>query len=213
MKRIISLALAFYFSIAQSFAIITDDFVEETLSKDLKIRKYTPTIIVDTFAESNTAKSIPIKKVKVVEILPTIKDKKVYKKYIASNDTTIGIKLIQPLSTKSKPEEGSEILFVTTKAVTLKDKFYPENSIVKARIETISPNAMWGTPAEIIISNFTLDGIPLEGEISKIGHNNTLWVKPISIIGAAFGGSGIMFMFIRGGHAKIKTDEVFNVCY
>lgn len=194
-------------------AMLTDDFVDETLSKDLQIRKYSAKIIVDEFAEAN--KNEPLRhneRVVVTEILPT--SNKTYKinPYKMSRNE-VAIRIIEPISTKLKPEEGSEILFETVEQIKIGNKIYPNGTSIKARIETVSQNAMWGSPAEIVIGNFYLDNIPLYGEIDKVGRNNVLWVRPLAILTGLCFGTGFFFMFIRGGHAKIKPNETFTLSY
>lgn len=194
-------------------AMLTDDFVDETLSKDLQIRKYSAKIIVDEFAETN--KNEPLRhneRVVVTEILPT--SSKTYKinPYKMSRNE-VAIRIIEPISTKLKPEEGSEILFETVEQIKIGNKIYPNGTSIKARIETVSQNAMWGSPAEIVIGNFYLDNIPLYGEIDKVGRNNVLWVRPLAILTGLCFGTGFFFMFIRGGHAKIKPNETFTLSY
>ncbi len=194
-------------------AMLTDDFVDETLSKDLQIRKYSAKIIVDEFAETN--KNEPLRhneRVVVTEILPT--SNKTYKinPYKMSRNE-VAIRIIEPISTKLKPEEGSEILFETVEQIKIGNKIYPNGTSIKARIETVSQNAMWGSPAEIVIGNFYLDNIPLYGEIDKVGRNNVLWVRPLAILTGLCFGTGFFFMFIRGGHAKIKPNETFTLSY
>lgn len=194
-------------------AMLTDDFVDETLSKDLQIRKYSAKIIVDEFAETN--KNEPLRhneRVVVTEILPT--SNKTYKinPYKMSRNE-VAIRIIEPISTKLKPEEGSEILFETVEQIKIGNKIYPNGTSIKARIETVSQNAMWGSPAEIVIGNFYLDNIPLYGEIDKVGRNKVLWVRPLAILTGLCFGTGFFFMFIRGGHAKIKPNETFTLSY
>ena len=103
--------------------------------------------------------------------------------------------------------------FFTISDVNYKGKFYPAGTPVRARLETLSPRGTWGTPAEIVIGNFSIGGKPLYGEITRNGTNRILWVRPLAIAGGIFFGTGIFFMFIKGGHAKIKPDEIFTVYY
>lgn len=72
---------------------------------------------------------------------------------------------------------------------------------------------MWGSPADIVISNFYINDIPLYGNISKTGKNNTMWVRPLACIAGVAFGTGFFFMFIKGGQAKINKNEVFKLYF
>lgn len=229
--------------ISPAMAYIQDDFVEQTLSKDLKIKSYQKPIIVDdfaeknleknqriikveqkindSFAEKNTNKSVPIQKVVITEQLPTITGRtdltpvrtKAFFGDSTSQGLEIPIRICSLLSTKQFPEEGDYVEFETLKEIKIKNKTYPQGTRVKARIETVSMNFSLGVPADIILGNFSIDNIPLYGNVQKIGANRALWVKPCSYIGTFFMGAGILLLPIRGGHAKVRPSEVYTVYY
>ena len=213
MKLLLILMFCVFFILSPVFATITDEFVEKSLDKNLIIREYKPTLIIDDFAEANKNKSAPLKKVVIRESIPVIKTKRIAAAYKINEDENniVRIKIKERISTKSKPEEGQKILFTTVDTIKINNKIYPAGTTVNGRIETISQNDIWGAPAEIILGNFSIDGIPLYGEINKTGFNNTLWVKPLAYAGGIFFGTGFFFMFLRGGHAKIKQDEIFSL--
>ena len=192
-------------------AVINDDFVDATLDKSLQIKPYKQNFVTDSFAESNTRKSLPNIIEQPQEVLPSVENGNykanmfVYKE----NRTPVKIKITKNYSTKDKIEEGTYLEFETVSDVNN----YKAGTKVSGRIETISPSGIWGTPADVIISNFKLEDKLLQGIIEKSGSNRTLWVRPLSIVGGIVFGSGIFFMFIKGGHAKIKTDEIFTVYF
>ena len=228
-------------SVYPACGMITDNFAEATLDKSLKIKPYKPKIYRDEFTEANKsfAPTRIYKKVYLDEfaeanknITPKNYTKKSYYDEFAetnhkvakhsvrkirisetNNPNIIFIRILKPLSTKSKPEEGSPIDFVTTKEVKINNKIYPAGTPVKARVETVSQNSIWGVPADLIVGNFYIDNIPINGEIKKTGANNTLWVKPLSIACGILVGAGFLFLFIRGGHAKIKPNETFTLSF
>ena len=187
---------------------VIHDFVENSLNKNLQIKPYTPSIINDEFAESNKKYSRikPYEKLKPVdEELPKTVNKPLRRKefILEENRTPIQICIKEIYSSKKKLEEGSFLEFKTISDVNYKGKFYPAGT----------PRGTWGTPAEIVIGNFSIGGKPLYGEITRNGTNRILWVRPLAIAGGIFFGTGIFFMFIKGGHAKIKPDEIFTVYY
>lgn len=197
-------------------ALITDDFVENTLDKNLKISPRKEVVIEDEFLP--TIKTSTPRKVfnKLQdETLPKATTTIQRKKFVITEKEKeyilVGIK--EPFSTKSKPEEGSYLEFVTLEDKYIKGKFYPVNTSVMARVETFSPRAMWGTPADIVIGNFSIDKTPLYGNISKMGKNNTLWVRPLACVAGVVFGAGFVFMFVRGGQAKINTNEAFKLYF
>lgn len=156
----------------------------------------------------------------ITEILPTIPEGavQIQRRVSITEDLTkpqieIPIKISSPVTTKSMPEEGDFLDFVTTKDVKIGQKIYPKGTIVNGRIEMVSMNFSLGVPADILISNFSLDKIPLKGEIKKIGANRSIWVKPCAYIGCLCFGAGLLLYPIRGGHAKIKEKEIFTVYY
>lgn len=124
------------------------------------------------------------------------------------------IKSSQYVSTKNNLLEGKILKFTVCKPIQI-DKYYiDKGTSVLARIENISLNQSFGTPASIIISNFQLPEFPtinIEGSINKTGANRSLWVYPVGSSFLPFFGLGALVYTIRGGHAKIYTSEIFKV--
>ena len=195
---------------------IRDDFAEQTLNKNSKIKPVSYNRIEDSFAESNKAevKTSTKPKVDLQEIIPKIGNKKIYKKVILTNfdkAAEIPVKIKKYYTTRSKMDEGDFLEFETVKDLTLHKKFYPAGSTVMARIETISLNKAWGVPSDLIVGNFSIDNIPLYGEINKVGANRSLWVYPCTYGFLFFFGAGLLFIPIRGGHAKITRNQIYTL--
>lgn len=215
-KKIVALFLIFLFTLNLCNAeFIKDEFAEKTLSKDLKIREYTPNYILDTFALTNKNYS-GIKPTNIIytEILPENITRKIikYNSSITENkNTPISVRIKNPINTKSKPIEGSPVEFILLNDTKISNKFYPKGTIITARVETFSPRSVWGTPADLIIGNFQIDGTNLQGEINKTGTNRTIWVRPLAILVGVFCGTGFFFIFVKGGQAKINTNENFTL--
>ena len=68
-------------------------------------------------------------------------------------------------------------------------------------------------PSNLVVGNFTLDDNKLSGEISKTGANRSLWLYPAIYATSWLFGIGLLFIFIRGGHAKIKPNETHTLYY
>ena len=215
-KKFISLFILFSMFSSQVFAFIEDDFVNCTLDKNLKIKPRVYSFIEDDFVENSKNKSFMKKKVVIEEVLPTHKSsfsRKVFEICEFDNSIPIFIKIKNNLTTKQKPEEGEMIEFETVKEFKIKNKTYPEGTVINARVENVSLNYTMGIPADIVIGNFNLEGKLLRGEISKTGANRALWVKPVSFVGSILFGSGALLILIRGGHAKVNQNEIFTVYY
>ena len=195
---------------------ISDSFAEQSLDKNLKVKQVNYSPITDNFAEQNRNKNPKIsKKVDYQEVIPKINNQKANTKKIVVMDNnsvvSIPIRIKRNLSSKTNLQEGDYIEFETVKDVTVNKKPYPAGTIVKARIETISLNKSMGVPSDLIIGNFSINGIPLADEISKSGANRSLWEYPCVYGLTWFFCVGLLFIPIRGGHAKIRTSETYTV--
>lgn len=236
MKKLLALLICANFAISPVFSI-TDDFAEKTLDKNLKIREYKKVditddfveqslymcskplirkykLIIDDFAENNKTKNTYSKKtVSYDEIIPEVKTLFKRKVVVIDPDEMISIpvRIKNNFSTKQKVQEGDYLEFETTKDIVLNNKNYPAGTTVKARIENITMNEPLGVPATLAVENFSLDGIPLAGEIHKTGANRTLWVYPCMVSTLWFFGAGALFFPIMGGHAKILREQIYTL--
>lgn len=85
-------------------------------------------------------------------------------------------------------------------------KVLPAGSRVFGTVETISQNELLGVPSNLIIGNFKIEYMPtirLEGQIVKQGANRVYWVRPLAPL----------LFAVRGGHAKIKTEDIYTIYY
>lgn len=241
LKKYLTILICFNILILPAYCTISDDFVEKTLSNKQKVMtvqqpvikdtfvektintnaKYKPAknnVIIDSFAENNKNKNQYTKPVvdfseqKIIVSQKTTQPRKIA---ITNEENSIPIKIRVKnyISTKQKFDEGDFIEFETLSEVKIKNKVYPAGTIVKARIETISYNKIWGVPSDLIIGNFSIDGKRLAGEISKTGANRSLWLYPTIYMTTLFFGVGLLLIPIRGGHAKIKPQQSFTVYY
>ena len=240
-KKILSLFICFNIVSMPAYCTINDDFVEKTLPKETKIQKVKKIEIIDSFVEQTLDKNLKTKKTKSNNLVDTFaesnQNKNAYtkpdvnfyeqivvttnkkiepKKTILitdSNSIPVQIRIRKQLSTKQKIDEGDYIEFETISDVKIKNKNYPKGTVIKARVETISQNKMWGVPSDLTVGNFNLDGQKLNGEINKTGANRSLWLYPTVYMTTFMFGAGLLLIPIRGGHAKIKPKQVFTVHY
>ncbi len=131
----------------------------------------------------------------------------------------VKISILKGITTRTNLREGEELSFQCLSDVHLGDNLdIKKGSIVKARLETVSKNSANGVPADIIIGNFKTTAqndkeILLDGNIRKIGANRALWVYPSAQVLSTFFLVGYLLFAIRGGHAKIKPKDVYEIYY
>lgn len=123
------------------------------------------------------------------------------------NRIPLKIKAIADVSTKKRLSEGQKIIFLTTEDTVLThNKVLAAGSRVFGTVETLSPNENKGIPANLIVGDFKIEymsTVKLEGEINKEGANRAIWVRPL-----------LPLLFpVKGGQAKIDTNEVFTLYY
>jgi hypothetical protein len=238
-KKILAVLLLFSY-MTPSYAIVCDEFVENSLSSDLTIPKYQYQPIEDDFAQKNQQenqpcqKALPIEdsfaqanhnvskpkeKIIIEEVLPSVDSSvtNLPQKSILESDMSIEIpiyiKSLELITTRQKREEGDFVEFETVDKVSIQGKVYPKGTKVRGRIETISMNYSFGVPAYIVIGHFSIEDTQLSGEIKKTGANRSLWVKPTSYVTLLLFGIGILIMPIRGGHAKIRPSQTYKIYY
>lgn len=198
--------------------IIKDTFVEQTIDKNLKHKAVKENIIIDEFAENNknknqyTRPNISFYEEKIV-ISKELTQPRKFMMIDNENLIPIKVRIKNYLSTKQKIDEGDFIEFETITELKVKNKSYPVGTTIKARIETISYNKIWGVPSDLTVGNFSIDNTPLKGEINKTGANRSLWLYPTIYLTGFFFGIGFLLIPIRGGHAKIRPQQVFTVYY
>ena len=198
--------------------IIKDTFVEQTIDKNLKHKAVKENIIIDEFAENNknknqyTRPNISFYEEKIV-ISKELTQPRKFMMIDNENLIPIKVRIKNYLSTKQKIDEGDFIEFETITELKVKNKSYPVGTTIKARIETISYNKIWGVPSDLTVGNFSIDNTPLKGEINKTGANRSLWLYPTIYLTGFFLGIGFLLIPIRGGHAKIRPQQVFTVYY
>lgn len=196
--------------IEPNFVPVTDGFVEKNLSADkYKMPTDQPSPIQDEFA------------VKTLKECPQVMaNKYINYDFDCIKRTPVKIAITNNITTKNSLAEGQELTFKVLSDVKIdKNNTIKKDSVVKARLETVSLNQAFGVPADINIENFVIKranqpDIVLDGSIHKIGANRSLWVYPVGYMGIVlFLGAGVLVFPIRGGHAKLTTNDVFEVYY
>lgn len=225
MKKIISIFLLLSFAnfssaLAFNNALI-DEFAQKTLDKNLKIKIEKQETIEDTFAIKTLNPNLQIKKAQYIPIVDEFAIKTLDKNipFEKISPRAIDDKLVQkakisPIQKRSTRNlsEGENINFRLLEDILVDGKHYKSGSIIKGRIETVAPNQAMGTPASLIVGNFALaDNVKLDGQISQTGANRTIWLYPTVLTMNIFCGLGILFMPIRGGHAKLRPSKIYEI--
>ena len=139
--------------------------------------------------------------------------------YNFEDTTTIPIKLSIASEVDSEKDlyEGQILEFITVERVKYNGKtLIRKGAKVTARVETIIANGMNGIPASVIIGNFNIPGIEssrLTAEYEKYGFDLSLLVFPLKWALTPLPPTGSLTNFIKGGHVKLKPDNIITIYY
>ena len=210
-----------------SFELEKDELAETLdASKLPKKITYTPIYLEDEKTISQTSASLPhkkkyktqtsfeegievvlkpVKKVKTKNSYVKIKKGKKYKHH----------KVVLPRLNKTIEFKVVKDVINTKGQIVI-----PKNTIVHAKVGNVSPKAMGGAPAEIIIENFEAikkDGtiIPLTGNISEDGFSLAIWVAIAELATTPFliGIAVPILRVLPGGQAVISPKKKYIVYY
>ena len=206
---------------------IVDEFANKTLDKNLKIKKERNFQIVDDFANKTLDKNLKIKKAEKINITDDFANRTLdknltiikpnYSSIMENNlnaflQGNIKVSPIEYYTTRKNLIEGQYIDFILVQDVEINKKIYKKGSKIKARVETVTKNGAYGTPADIVIDNFTLeDKTQLNGQINKRGADRSIWVYPSAYLLSFFFGLGLFILPIRGGHAKLLPNKIYEI--
>lgn len=141
------------------------------------------------------------------------------KKYNFARDKYLTVKIssVENISTANLEQEGQILDFYVLNDVKNNETLIiPEKAKIRGRVENISPNDINGIPADLIVGSFNYHNgdkeISLDGQIVKTGANRVYWVQPLAYTAGCFLiGADILVSLIKGGHAKINKDEIFEI--
>ena len=227
MKKYLSIFLAFMLINCNfSMALVCDDFANQTLDKNLKIKEYKPELFKDELI--NRSFVLKHKNEKYFSPIALTKDDfadltlSQYKNqkfitYVPVDFTklekiTLKISPTNYITTRNKNlKEGEKIEFILAQDLNLNNKFYKKGTKLNARIENISLNRAYGFPAQLEVGEFSINNTKLDGFLVQKGANRALWVLPSAYIGNLFFGAGLLIYPIRGGHAKLKQQKTYTL--
>lgn len=218
-------------SIKSSSEFINDTFVEKSLKNMPCNSKSDNKMFEDELVNKNlSGTKYQIQKQENICINDTLADKtlknvsakpkkaKLNFDFEVVKQTPVKIAITNNITSKKDLTEGQELNFRVVDDVSIDNNLVlKKDALVTAKLETISLNQAFGVPADILIDDFKIVSnqteINLDGSIHKIGANRSLWVYPVGYMGCFFFGAGLLLFPIRGGHAKIRTKDVYQVYY
>ena len=129
----------------------------------------------------------------------------------------IELSIIADIKSEKEITEGQTVVFSVLNDVWYKKQcIVKKGDIVKAKVETIITSGMNGIPASMIFDDLVFDNIEenkLIDQYEKFGQDRSLWVYPLKWALTFLPPAGSLTNFIKGGHAKLKTNEVITVYY
>ena len=120
---------------------------------------------------------------------------------------------------KSEEElyEGQIVEFRLLKHVVYNNKILAKRGeIIPARVKMIISSGMNGIPASIIFENFQFKNIKpsqLNDLYEVYGQDRSLIVFPLKWALTILPPTGSLTNFIKGGHAKLKTNKTITIYY
>lgn len=176
-------------------------------------------ILILSFAQLCIAQDI--QEELVTELKKNKNIKNPYKKYNYNFEDTkrtlIELQIISDVKSEKDLVDGQTLVFRSCTTIHDKSKIIlKKGDLVYAKVETTVKNGMNGIPASIILSNFKFDNIPTEkitGSYEKYGQDRSIIVYPIKWTLTPLPGAGTLTNFIKGGHAKIKENDIIEIYY
>lgn len=211
--------------------LIRDDVAEKAFyGKKLSKTSLDKEIIKDeisptAFEQGFLTKIEPVKSVIAEKIPSNVSSRSVYKpKFIDENaeNVYVFVSSVESLASKKGLYEGKQVVFRVAANVNKNNElFIKKDAPVSAYVETITKSSFAGDPEELVLGRYSTQDIngnkvDLSGQISKKGANRALWVKPLMYAGYVvpiFGSPLLLLYFVRGGSAKIKTNQQFQLYF
>ncbi len=159
------------------------------------------------------------------EFVDRMMQDKVYEKpepflnYNFENTDSVEIKLaiVTPIKSETQVYEGETVKFRVTSDVHYKGRvIIPRHTIVPAKVSVVIKSGMNGIPASIIFGDFEFENINkhLISDFYEIkGQDRSLLVFPLKWALTILPPSGSLTNFIKGGHAKLKSDKMVKIYY
>lgn len=143
---------------------------------------------------------------------------KAYKyNYLDTKKIPVHLSVIADINSEKDVFEGQTVVFRVQNDVWYKrEKIIKKDDLVPAKVETIITSGMNGIPASIIFGDFKLENIEqskIKADFEKFGLDRSFWVYPLKWALTPLPPTGSLTNFIKGGHAKLKTNEIVEIYY
>lgn len=137
--------------------------------------------------------------------------------YESTKSIPIRLAIISDINSEKEVTEGQNVVFTVQNNVYYKGrKILSKGDLAHAKVHTIIKSGMNGIPASIVFGDFkfeNLENAKITNSYEKFGQDRSLWVFPLKWALTPLPPSGTLTNFIKGGHAKLKTKEVFEIYY
>lgn len=154
-----------------------------------------------------------------MQTLTDVKPSEVNTEYNYQDTESIPVKLVVAQNIKSEQElyEGQTIDFKLIRHVIYNNKIIAKRgTTVPAKVKMIISSGMNGIPASIIFDNFQIPNIKshqITNMYEVFGQDRSLIVFPLKWALTILPPTGSLTNFIKGGHAKLKTNKTITLYY
>lgn len=156
----------------------------------------------------------------VAKTLPTYPIKPIVHTEYNYEDTKkipVRIRIKQPILSETQVIEGQSVEFELKNNIIYKSKLIAKSGTpVYAKIGLVITSGMNGIPASIIFKDFEIEGIS-DGQLTNtyeiFGQDRSLLVFPLKWALTILPPTGSLTNFIKGGHAKLKTNKTITLYY
>ena len=154
----------------------------------------------------------------------TLLDKKIekpepFENYNFENTDVVEIKLaiVDAIKSENDVYEGQPVKFRVLSDVHYKGRLIiKRHTIVPAKVEVIIRSGMNGIPASIMFGDFEFEGINkhlISDTYEVRGQDRSLLVFPLKWALTILPPTGTFTNFIKGGHARIKSNKLVKIYY
>lgn len=137
--------------------------------------------------------------------------------YLDTKKIPIQLSVIADINSEKDIVEGQTVVFRVQNDVWYnRQKIIKKDDLVQAKAQTVITSGMNGIPASIIFGDFKFENIEqskIKADFEKFGLDRSFWVYPLKWALTPLPPTGSLTNFIKGGHAKLKTDEIVTVYF
>ena len=154
-----------------------------------------------------------------MQTLTNVKPPIVNTKYNYQDTDSVPVKLIIAQNIKSEQDlyEGQTVNFKLVRHIIYNNKIIARRgTTVPAKVKMIITSGMNGIPASIIFDDFQVPNIKsnqITGTYEVFGQDRSLFVFPLKWALTILPPTGSLTNFIKGGHAKVKTNRTIMLYY